>query len=74
MNEQAGVSTTEARIAGFMKGIKKYKNIKVLKTQFTGDSPAQAASDDHVAVLGATRTSRACSRPTCWSPRAPTPA
>jgi ribose transport system substrate-binding protein len=44
MNEQAGVSTTEARIAGFMKGIKKYKNITVLKTQFTGDSPSQAAS------------------------------
>lgn len=44
MNEQPGVSTTEARIAGFMKGIKKYKNIKVLKTQYTGDSPSQAAS------------------------------
>ena len=44
MNEQPGVSTTEARIAGFMKGIAKYKNIKVLKTQFTGDNPAQAAS------------------------------
>jgi ribose transport system substrate-binding protein len=43
MNEQAGVSTTEARINGFMKGIKKYKNITVLKTQFTGDSPSQAA-------------------------------
>jgi ribose transport system substrate-binding protein len=44
MNEQAGVSTTEARIAGFMKGIKKYKGITVLKTQYTGDSPSQAAS------------------------------
>lgn len=43
MNEQPGVSTTEARIQGFMKGIKKYKNIKVLKTQYTGDNPAQAA-------------------------------
>jgi ribose transport system substrate-binding protein len=43
MNEQAGVSTTEARIAGFIKEIKKYKNIKVLPTQFTGDSPAPAA-------------------------------
>jgi ribose transport system substrate-binding protein len=44
MNEQPGVSTTEARIAGFMKGIKAYKNIQVLKTQYTGDSPSQAAS------------------------------
>ncbi len=44
MNEQPGVSTTEARIAGFVKEIKKFKNIKLLKTQFTGDNPAQAAS------------------------------
>jgi ribose transport system substrate-binding protein len=43
MNEQAGVSTTEARIAGFDKEIKKFKNIKVLPTQFTGDSPTPAA-------------------------------
>ena len=43
MNEQPGVSTTEARIAGFLKEIKKFKNIKMLKTQFTGDNPAQAA-------------------------------
>jgi len=43
MNEQAGVSTTEARINGFLKEIKKFKNIKVLPTQFTGDSPAPAA-------------------------------
>lgn len=43
MNEQAGVSTTEARIAGFIKEMKKYKNIKVLPTQYTGDSPAPAA-------------------------------
>ena len=43
MNEQPGVSTTEARIAGFLKEIKKYKNIKVLQTQYTGDSPAPAA-------------------------------
>jgi ribose transport system substrate-binding protein len=43
MNEEAGVSTTEARIAGFDKEIKKYKNIKVLPTQYTGDSPTPAA-------------------------------
>jgi ribose transport system substrate-binding protein len=43
MNEQAGVSTTMARIQGFTKEIKKYKNIKVLPTQYTGDSPAPAA-------------------------------
>lgn len=43
MNEEAGVSTTEARIAGFIKGMKKYKNIKVLPTQYTGDSPTPAA-------------------------------
>jgi len=44
MNEQPGVSTTEGRIAGFVKEIKKFHNIKLLKTQFTGDNPAQAAS------------------------------
>jgi len=44
MNEQPGVSTTEGRIAGFVKEIKKFHNIKLLKTQFTGDNAAQAAS------------------------------
>jgi ribose transport system substrate-binding protein len=44
MNEQPGVSTTEGRIQGFMDGIKKYKGITVLKTQYTGDNPTQAAS------------------------------
>ena len=44
MNEQAGVSTTEARIKGFMMGIKKYPNISVLPTQYVGDNPAQAAA------------------------------
>jgi ribose transport system substrate-binding protein len=44
MNEQAGVSTTEARIAGFMKGIKKYSGITVLPTQYVGDNPAKAAT------------------------------
>ena len=44
MNEQAGVSTTEARIQGFMKGIKKYPNITVLPTQYVGDNPAKAAA------------------------------
>jgi len=43
MNEQPGVSTTEARIAGFLKEIKKYKGITTLKTQYTGDNPSQAA-------------------------------
>jgi ribose transport system substrate-binding protein len=43
MNEQPGVSTTEARISGFLKEIKKFKNITTLKTQYTGDNPAQAA-------------------------------
>ena len=43
MNEQPGVSTTEARISGFLKEIKKYKGITTLKTQYTGDSPAPAA-------------------------------
>ena len=32
MNEQPGVSTTEARIAGFTKEIKKYPGIKQLPT------------------------------------------
>ena len=44
MNEQAGVSTTEQRIQGFMKGIKKYPNITVLPTQYVGDNPAKADS------------------------------
>jgi ribose transport system substrate-binding protein len=44
MNEQAGVSTTEARIKGFMIGIKKYPNITVLPTQYVGDDPAKASA------------------------------
>ena len=44
MNEQAGVSTTEARIKGFMIGIKKYPNITVLPTQYVGDNPSKAAA------------------------------
>jgi ribose transport system substrate-binding protein len=44
MNEQAGVSTTEARIKGFMMAIKKFPNITVLPTQYPGDNPAKAAS------------------------------
>ncbi len=43
MNEQPGVSTTEARIQGFMQGIRKYPNIKVLPTQYVGDNPSKAA-------------------------------
>jgi ribose transport system substrate-binding protein len=44
MNEEAGVSTTEARIKGFMIGIKKYPNIQVLPTQFVGDNPSKASA------------------------------
>jgi ABC-type sugar transport system substrate-binding protein len=44
MNEQAGVSTTEARIKGFMIAIKKFPNITVLPTQYVGDNPAKAAT------------------------------
>jgi ribose transport system substrate-binding protein len=43
MNEQPGVSTTMARIAGFTQEIKKYPNIHQLSTQYTGDNPAKAA-------------------------------
>jgi ribose transport system substrate-binding protein len=43
MNEQPGVSTTEQRIQGFLKEIKKYPNIKPLATQYTGDNPSKAA-------------------------------
>jgi ribose transport system substrate-binding protein len=43
MNEQPGVSTTMARIAGFTQEIKKYPGIKQLPTQYTGDNPAKAA-------------------------------
>jgi ribose transport system substrate-binding protein len=43
MNEQPGVSTTEQRIQGFLKEIKKYPNIKPLPTQYVGDNPTKAA-------------------------------
>ncbi|MGI8712879.1 MAG: ABC transporter substrate-binding protein [Solirubrobacteraceae bacterium] len=43
MNEQPGVSTTEQRIQGFLKEIKKFPNIKPLPTQYVGDNPAKAA-------------------------------
>jgi ribose transport system substrate-binding protein len=44
MNEQPGVSTTDARVAGFISEMKSsYKNIKVLSTQYVGDSPTKAA-------------------------------
>jgi ribose transport system substrate-binding protein len=43
MNEQPGVSTTEQRIQGFIQEIKKFPNIKVLKTQYVGDNPTKAA-------------------------------
>jgi ribose transport system substrate-binding protein len=43
MNEQPGVSTTEQRIQGFLKEIKKFPNIKPLATQYVGDNPAKAA-------------------------------
>jgi ribose transport system substrate-binding protein len=43
MNEQPGVSTTEQRIQGFTQEIKKYPNIKQLKTQYVGDNPTKAA-------------------------------
>ena len=43
MNEQAGVSTTEGRIQGFLQEIKKYPGIKPLPTQYVGDNPAKAA-------------------------------
>jgi ribose transport system substrate-binding protein len=44
MNEQPGVSTTEARIKGFLQEIKKYPGIKALSTQYVGDNPAKAAA------------------------------
>jgi ribose transport system substrate-binding protein len=43
MNEQPGVSTTEQRIQGFLKEIKKFPNIKPLATQYVGDNPSKAA-------------------------------
>ena len=44
MNEQPGVSTTDARVAGFVSEMKSsYKNVKVLSTQYVGDSPTKAA-------------------------------
>ncbi len=44
MNEQPGVSTTDARVAGFISEMKSsYHKIKVLSTQYVGDSPTKAA-------------------------------
>jgi ribose transport system substrate-binding protein len=43
MNEQPGVSTTEARIKGFLQEIKKYPGIHALSTQYVGDNPTKAA-------------------------------
>jgi ribose transport system substrate-binding protein len=44
MNEQAGVSTTDARVAGFIGEMKaKYSGIKVLSTQYVTDSGTRAA-------------------------------
>jgi ribose transport system substrate-binding protein len=43
MNEQPGVSTTEARIKGFLQEIKKYPGIHPLSTQYVGDNPTKAA-------------------------------
>jgi len=44
MNEQPGVSTTDARVNGFVKQMKAaHPGIKVLKTQYVGDSPTKAA-------------------------------
>lgn len=43
MNEQPGVSTTEARIKGFSGEIKRFPNIHELPTQYVGDNPAKAA-------------------------------
>lgn len=43
MNEQPGVSTTEARIKGFTQEIKKFSGIHQLSTQYVGDNPAKAA-------------------------------
>jgi ribose transport system substrate-binding protein len=44
MNEQPGVSTTDARVAGFIAEMKAHHpNIKVLSTQYVGDSPTKAA-------------------------------
>jgi ribose transport system substrate-binding protein len=46
MNEQPGVSTTDARIAGFdAEMAEKYDTIHVLPTQYVGDSPTVAAQD-----------------------------
>ncbi len=45
MNEQPGVSTTDARIAGFVFEMAlKYDKIRVLPTQYVGDSPTTAAT------------------------------
>jgi ribose transport system substrate-binding protein len=44
INEQPGISTTDARAIGFAQGMKKFPNIKVLPIQYDQDSATTAAS------------------------------
>ncbi len=44
INEQPGISTTDARAKGFNQAMKKYPNIKVLPVQYDHDNANEAAS------------------------------
>lgn len=50
-NVVAGVSTTDARQAGFLAQIKKYKNMSVAAVEYNGDSPTLAEAQTKNIVL-----------------------
>ena len=50
-NTEAGVSTTDARQAGFLAQIKTYKNMSVAATEYNNDSPTLAESQTKNMVL-----------------------
>lgn len=50
-NVQPGVSTTDARQAGFLAAMKKYPNMKVVATEYNQDSPTTAESQVRNLIL-----------------------
>ncbi|MGH9107467.1 MAG: ABC transporter substrate-binding protein, partial [Acidimicrobiales bacterium] len=51
INVEKGVSTTDLRQAGFLAQMKKYKNMKVVATEYDQDSPTTAESDTRALIL-----------------------
>ncbi len=51
INVNPGISTTDARQAGFLAAIKKYPNMKVVATEYDNDSPTTAESQAKNLIL-----------------------